>query len=192
MTQLESRIIEISKKHGLSHNGSCLTAVGIIDEIYSIKKDDEPFILSCGHTFLALAVVLEKYYGYDAEMLALKHGTHPDRDMEHKIWCSTGSLGVGVTVACGMALSDRNKDVYVLLSDGEMFEGSCYETANVAKKYNVNNLKVYVNFNNWGAYDFIPDSFKDNIMFLFPNAVIKHTKVENYNLKGQSAHYVKL
>src|SRR2546427_251920 len=58
---LKKRIIEISYKNKLSHIGSCLTAVDIIDEIYAIKKPNEKFILSSGHAGLALYCVIEKY-----------------------------------------------------------------------------------------------------------------------------------
>lgn len=192
MTELENRVVEISKKHGLSHNGSCLTAVGIIDKIYHIKKDDEPFILSCGHSFLALAVVLEKYYAFDAEQLYLKYGTHPDRDMEHKIWCSTGSLGHGFLISIGMAIANPDKKVYCLISDGEMFEGAIYEGANVISKYKIKNLIVYLNFNGFSAYDAVPDSMKEKIKMLIPDINIIETNVEDYGLKGLSAHYCKI
>ena len=51
----------------------------------------------------------------------MKHGTHPHRDLEDKIYCSTGSLGMGIGIAVGMALADRSKNVYCLISDGESF-----------------------------------------------------------------------
>jgi transketolase N-terminal domain/subunit len=63
INELEKRILEISYKNKLSHLSSNLTAVNIIDEIYCIKGNTNPFILSSGHAGLALYVVLEKYYG---------------------------------------------------------------------------------------------------------------------------------
>ena len=74
--QLEKRLLEICKKHGLSHIGSCLSALPIIDHIYSIKQADEKFILSCGHSGVGLYVVLEKYEGLDAEKALADHGIH--------------------------------------------------------------------------------------------------------------------
>ena len=190
MNTIQNRILEISKKHNLSHIGSCMTAADIISDIYFSKKENEPFILSSGHAFLALAAVLEQHYGFDSEQLYLKHGTHPNRDIEDKIYCSTGSLGLGLSIALGMAIANKDRNVYCLISDGEAHEGICFEVSNVIKKYKVNNLKIHVNFNNWGAYDYIEDSFKDTIMHLFPNAKIHHTNVEDYGLKGLSAHYI--
>ena len=192
MNKLHNRIIEISKKHHLSHLGSNLTAVNIIDEIYATKNENEPFILSCGHCGLALYVILEKYYGFDAEKLYLKHGTHPHRDLADKIYCSTGSLGMGLGIAIGMALADRSKNVYCLISDGESFEGIIWEAANVIRKYKVNNLEVYANWNGFSAYDSIPNWMLPVIYDVFPDINVRHTNVENYGLKGLSAHYVTL
>ena len=63
MNKLERRIIDISYKRKLSHISSCLNAVGIIDKIYGVMKSKDKFVLSQGHSFLALAVVLEKRFG---------------------------------------------------------------------------------------------------------------------------------
>jgi transketolase len=192
MNELHNRIIEISKKHHLSHLGSNLTAVNIIDEIYQAKKEDESFILSCGHAGIALYVILEKIYGFNAEELYLKHGIHPYRDPEHKIYCSTGSLGMGLGIAVGMAIADRSKNVYCLVSDGEMYEGSMYEASNVIRKYRVSNLKVYVNWNGLSAYDTVPLWMLKHIKMLIPSAEIRVTKVKDYGLTGLSAHYITL
>jgi len=192
MNELHYRIKELSRKFNLSHVGSNLTAVDIIDEIYLTKQYDEHFILSCGHCGLALYTVLEQVYRFDAEQLYLKHGVHPNRCTEDGIYCSSGSLGHGIGIALGMALADRSKNVYCLISDGECFEGSVWEVANVVKKYNVKNLKLYLNFNGWSAYDMVETWMLRNIMFLFPTMEVRITRVEDYGLKGLSAHYVKL
>lgn len=153
LTPLEQRILEISYKHKLSHIGSCLTAVKIIDEIYSKKKPDERFVLSCGHAGLALYVVLEKYNIANAEYLLDQCGVHPDRILGGEaIDCSTGSLGQGLPIALGMALADRSKNVYCLVSDGECSEGSVYEALNIMNDEKINNLYVHLNYNQFGAY----------------------------------------
>ena len=85
MNKLKRRILDLSHKYKLSHIGSCLTAVDLIDGIYKVKKPDEPFILSQGHAGLALYVVLEKYEKRNPEKLILKHGTHPNRDIKNGI-----------------------------------------------------------------------------------------------------------
>lgn len=184
MTSLERRILDISYKHKLSHIGSCLTAVGIIDEIYRKKQPDEKFVLSCGHAGVALYVVLEKYLLCDAEQLYLECGVHPDRTLApNLIDCSTGSLGQGISIALGMALADRSKNVYCLISDGEATEGSVYEALNIKWKYSIDNLIVYCNFNGYSAYDKITvDSL--------PGVEIIDTSNNWFmQLYGQEAHY---
>lgn len=161
---LKRRIIEISYKLKLGHIGSCLTAVDIIDEIYKIKKPDEKFVLSAGHSHLAHLVVMEQLierkqneYGeilqrklYADEMIQ-KYGIHCNR--ESGCDASTGSLGHGVAIACGIALSDSTKNCYVLISDGECAEGVLWETLQIKQKYHIDNLKIYCNSNGFGAYD---------------------------------------
>lgn len=151
---LKRRIIDISYRHKLSHIGSCLTAVDIIKAVYDQKDMDEKFVLSAGHAGLALYVVLEDIFKLtDAEYLLDNCGIHPDRPQAHGyIDCSTGSLGHGIGIAVGMALSNRLKKVYCVISDGECAEGSVYEALRIAEENKLDNLYVYVNWNGWAAY----------------------------------------
>jgi transketolase N-terminal domain/subunit len=71
---LKKRILEIAFKNKLSHLGSYLSSLEIIEEIYKNKKSEDIFILSSGHAALALYVVLEAYEGKNAEELFKKHG----------------------------------------------------------------------------------------------------------------------
>ena len=121
--KLQKRIIDITYVEKLSHLSSTLSALPIIKEIYDLKNEDDVFILSNGHAGLALYVVLEHKYNIDAVSLLHKHGIHPSKDLENKIYCSTGSLGSGLPIAVGHALADRSKNVYCLISDGEAAEG---------------------------------------------------------------------
>lgn len=188
--ELKRRLIEISYKNKLSHLGSVLTAVDIIDEIYSTKKSDEPFILSSGHAGLALYTVIEKYEGVDAESIFNHHEVHPDRCSQCHIYCSTGSLGQGLPIAVGMALANRKKNVYCLISDGEMAEGSVYEAMNVMKREHVGNLKLYVNWNGWTAYGKAGYPVLDMNNLPIADGNFKKTSAEQFPfLKGLDAHY---
>lgn len=149
---LRLRILEISLKNGLSHLGSCLSAVDLIYAIYKIKKNNERFVLSNGHAGIALYVVLEKY-GLLNYSLIKNLNVHPDRNPGLCIDVSTGSLGQGLPIALGIALADRKKMVYCLISDGECAEGSVWEALRVGLEQKLNNLKIIVNANGWGAYD---------------------------------------
>lgn len=189
---LKRRILEISFINKLSHIGSCLSAVDIIDEIYSVKKQDEQFVLSAGHAGLALYTVIEKYQGKDAEQIFFHHGVHPDRCQDCRIDCSTGSLGQGLPIAVGMALSDRLKMVYCLISDGECSEGSVWEALQAASDQRLTNLCIYVNINGWGAYrEITQGSLIDRLeLFTGLNLNIRRTTVEQLPfLRGQDAHY---
>ena len=216
---LKKRILDLSYRYNLSHIGSCITAVDIIDEIFQKMNDSfdkrleasrdkngvpttihtEKFVLSSGHAGLALYIVLEKY-GYRsqknnityidplwAEDIWLHHGVHPDRCDECHIDCSAGSLGNGLPIAVGMALADRKKDVYCLVSDGEVAEGSTYEALNVAHAQELDNLKIYLNSNGWSAYR---ETSPSPIWFESPNVTIVNTDSDQLPfLHGLDAHY---
>ena len=186
-TDLKRRIIDISYRKGLSHLGSCLTAVDIIKEIYDIKKPNERFVLSSGHAALALYVALEKYMGKkNAEERFDHHGVHPDRCKSCGIDVSAGSLGHGIGIAVGMALADRSRNIYCLISDGEAAEGSLWEALRIWKRENLSNLKVYLNFNEHGAYQ---------KTFLGEMPQVTKTYITNFDLlmpilkEPQEAHY---
>lgn len=151
---LRRRIIEISYARNLSHLGSCLSAVDIICAIYKTKKEDEHFILSNGHAGIALYVVLERESLLTSSLINNLH-IHPDRNPEIGIDVSTGSLGQGLPIALGIALANRKKNVYCLVSDGECAEGSIWEALRVGFEQKVSNLKLVINANGWGAYSFI-------------------------------------
>ena len=191
MVNLKKRILEIAYKHKLSHLGSYLSAVGIIDEIYKSKNKEDIFILSSGHAALALYVALEKYEGKNAEELFLKHGGHPHRDEDNGIYCSTGSLGLGITVAVGRALANKNRKVHVLISDGESAEGSVWEALRFIQENNLTNIEVYVNVNGYAAYDKVDTKYLvDRLEAFLPRINIRYTSVNQYPfLKGLNAHY---
>lgn len=191
MNALERRIIDISYKNKIGHLSSNLNAVNIIDEIYNIKNDYEPFILSSGHAALALYTVLEKYLGHDAEELLEIHGVHPHRDIKHDIYCSTGSLGMGITVAIGYALANRSRQVYCLLSDGECGEGSVWESLRFIYEAKLENLQIFVNINGMIAYDFIDKDYLVRRLETFlPTINIRYTDPPDWPFaNGILTHY---
>ena len=188
---MKSRILDIAWYNDLSHLGSYFSAAGIEEEIFQTKKEDDIFILSSGHAALALYAALEKYCGKNAEDLFAKHGGHPHRDEENGIYCSTGSLGMGITVAVGRALADRNRNVYVLISDGECAEGSVWEALRFIKDNALTNIKVYVNINGYVAYDSIDTKYlSDRLKAFLPEINLRYTNVNEFPfLKGLNAHY---
>jgi transketolase len=191
MHPTERRIIEITYQEKLSHLSSCLSAWPIIHEIYDQKKEDEIFILSNGHAGLALYCELEARYGIDPVMLLHKHGIHPSKDLENKLYCSTGSLGSGLPIAVGHALANRDKNVYCMISDGECAEGSIWEALKTIKEENITNIEVHVNINGYAAYKEVDALYLEQRLKAFlPEIKLHHTNVEQYSfLKGLNAHY---
>lgn len=150
LARCAARVLDISYRHKLGHIGSCLTALPIIHHIYSTKRPDDKVILSAGHSGLALYVVLEAFGIIpDAEARLVIDGIHPVRGQGIDV--TTGSLGQGITVGAGLALSRPDRDVYVISTDGEVAEGAFWETIYFASQYPLNNLIIYVNDNGYSA-----------------------------------------
>ena len=188
---LRRRLIDITYQERLSHLSSTLSALPIIEEIYSLRKDDEVFVLSNGHAGLALYVVLEKYYGVDPVALLHKHGIHPGRDLENHLYCSTGSLGSGLPIAVGHALATPDKKVWCMISDGECAEGSIWESLRFIHEQQINNLHVYVNINGMAAYDMVDRLYLEKRLRVFlPLINIRHSDPTEFEFaQGLLTHY---
>ena len=147
--------------------------------------------MSCGHLGYALYAVIEKHYGIDAQMLVDKHGGHPHLDEENKIYCSAGSLGLGITVAVGRAMADTSRTVHVLISDGEAAEGTIWESLRFIYEQNIRNIKIHVNMNGLAAYDAVDVPYLEKRLKAFlPDIKIHYTYVNHFPfLKGINAHY---
>lgn len=194
LNKLEKRCIELTYGHNMTHLGSVLTAVGLIDKIYLAKNKDDKFVLSSGHAFLAHAVVLEKNGVADADELVKRHGTHPNRDPLNKIWVSTGSLGQGLPIAVGMAIARPEIDIFVLISDGEANEGSVFEALRIAGELRLENLKVVVNANGYSALGRVDVDLLDKRIQMFYPCLVVRTDLFKYPewLQGVTAHYLAL
>jgi transketolase len=192
INKLNKRVLEISVKHRLSHLGSCFTALPIIYEIFKTKKPEDKFVLSSGHAGLALYVVLEHFYNVNAEYLLETHGIHPERDLENLIDVSTGSLGLGITIAAGMALANPTITIHCLISDGECAEGSVWESLRFIDENNLSNIKVHANINGWAAYKPVDSNKLSQRLKLFLPEINIHFTDVNEIFKTQTplaAHY---
>lgn len=191
-TELQKRCLEISYKHKLSHLSSVLTSVDLIDEIYNEKKQDEPFVLGNSHAALALWVVLEKRGLCNAEEMVEKYGTHATRDMEHGVWVSGGSLGQPETVAVGMAMADRTKNVYLMTSDGACAEGSVWEALRIAAEQRLENLRVVVVANGYSALDKVDLDYLEHRLKTFYPLIFARVNLFDFPdwLQEPDGHYV--
>ena len=122
------------------------------------KMDDrDRFVLSKGHTSPALyATLAEKGFFPKEDLKTFRHKDsylqgHPDMKNIPGVDMSTGSLGLGISAACGMALSakisEKTYRVYSILGDGESEEGQVWEAAMFAAHYGLNNLCIFVDCN---------------------------------------------
>lgn len=149
------------------HPGGSLSAADIFTCLYFKElnvnpedpawEDRDRFVLSKGHCCPSLYAVLalKGFFEWD-ELTNLRHvgamlQGHPDMKNTPGVDMSTGSLGQGVSAACGMALAAKldNKDyrVYTVLGDGEVEEGQVWEAAMFASHNKLDNLVLFVDQN---------------------------------------------
>ncbi len=149
------------------HPGGSLSAADIITYLYFREmrvdpqrpqwEDRDRFVLSKGHGAPALyaALALKGFFPME-EMKKLRHvgamlQGHPDMKGTPGVDMSTGSLGQGISAACGIALAGKlsKKDfrVYAMLGDGELEEGQVWEAAMFASHKKLDNLCVIVDYN---------------------------------------------
>lgn len=169
-TQIRKDIVEMIYTAKSGHPGGNLSAVEILTVLYKkIMKhsplwDKSPdfdkrdrFVLSKGHASAALYSTLAHCGYFDPKdlptfrKLGSKLQGHPSNILLKGIEVSTGSLGQGLSIACGMAMGlklDKNPaSVYVLLGDGELQEGSVWEAMMNASHRNLDNLVAIVDRN---------------------------------------------
>ena len=154
--------------HGSGHPGGSLSCADILTVLFFNQMNINPkepkaegrdrFVLSKGHCSPALYSTLAEKGFINAEDLkgfrkidSYLQG-HPDMNKVPGVDMTTGSLGQGLSVANGMAISSKMDSmgyrVYCLLGDGEIEEGQIWEAAMTSSKYKLDNLCVIVDNNN--------------------------------------------
>lgn len=136
-----------------SHIGSCLSAVEITAVIQSIvHKSEDIFIFSKGHAAATIYAALAGLKLISEEDLKTfgKDGSELTGHVNHavpNVLYSSGSLGHGLPFAVGVAIASRHKNVYVVISDGELNEGTTWESLAISKQLELNNLTVVIDAN---------------------------------------------
>jgi transketolase N-terminal domain/subunit len=106
------------------------------------------------------------------------HGIHPERDLGNFIDVSTGSLGLGITIASGIALSNPKIKVYCLISDGECAEGSIWEALRFIDENDISNMEIHANINGWAAYKPVNvEKLSQRLKSFLPKINIHYTNV---------------
>ncbi|HAP78638.1 MAG TPA: transketolase [Ruminococcus sp.] len=159
-------VIEGTYNAKSGHPGGSLSICDLLAYLYFEKmnvnpenpdmKERDRFVLSKGHTAPALyAILAQKGFFPEEELKTLRHiGSelqgHPCINIKG-VDMSSGSLGQGISVACGMALSAKissdSYKVYTVLGDGEIEEGQVWEAAMFASHYKLDNLVAVVDYN---------------------------------------------
>jgi transketolase len=152
---------------GSGHTGGSLSSTDIMTALYFAKMKYDPkkpdwkgrdyFILSKGHaapvlyTTLAHAGFIETSELCTLRKLGSRLQGHPDSKYLPGVEISTGSLGQGLSVACGIALAHKldkaANRVYAVLGDGELQEGQIWEAAMTGAHYKLDNLCILVDNN---------------------------------------------
>ncbi len=152
---------------GCGHPGGSLSIADVMTYLYFEEMNIDPedpanadrdrFVLSKGHTAPALySTLAERGFFPKAELLKLRKTNamlqgHPDMKGTPGVDMSTGSLGLGFSAACGMALAGKidgkSYRVYTVIGDGESEEGQVWEAAMFAAHYKLDNLVLIVDLN---------------------------------------------
>ncbi len=166
-TLVRKGIIEGTHAAKCGHPGGSLSITDIITYLYFAEMNiDEKnpkmanrdrFVMSKGHAAPALYSVLANRGFFPVEDLLTLRKTnsylqgHPDMKGVPGVDMSTGSLGLGISAACGMALAAKvngeSYRVYCAVGDGESQEGQVWEAAMFAAHYGLDNLTVFLDFN---------------------------------------------
>ncbi len=181
---IRENILEMTYKSGVNggHLGGAFSSAEIFAVLYGsimtispdmvTSKNRDRFILSKGHTAIGHYATLEKCgYITKEEMLTFEtpdtlFPTHEMINVDKGIEISSGSLGYGLSIAVGIALSAKTRSeqfrTYVLMGDGECNEGTVWEAAMAAAKFNLNNLIAIVDANGQSL-----DGYTENIMPIY-------------------------
>ena len=160
-------VIEGTHSAKSGHPGGSLSISDLLAYLYFSEMNVDPknprwedrdrLVLSKGHCAPALyAALAQKGFFPEEELKTLRHTDsrlqgHPNMNDTPGVDMSTGSLGQGISTACGMAmsakLSKRDWRVYAILGDGECEEGLVWEAAIFAGHYHLDNLCAIVDYN---------------------------------------------
>jgi len=180
--KLRHRIVTMIGPDNPGHLGGSCSIADILAILYFHRMNHDPsnpswpnrdrFILSKGHAALGLYAVLGECGYFPLEELGkIKHlGSmlqgHPDMLKVPGVEANTGSLGQGLSIACGMAMAGRidRKDyrVYCVIGDGEIAEGQIWEASMAASYYKLDNLIVILDKNRVMATGPISERYDTN------------------------------
>lgn len=152
------------------------------------------FVMSAGHgsslLYATLYCVFEDFNINDLKKFRTLYSQtpgHPELNLDKRIECTTGPLGQGVSMAVGMAMAEKHLEdsfndkkntlfdykVYALCSDGDLMEGVSYEAANIAVKYNLDNLILLYDANEVTLDGELDGDYTDNLSNMYADMGFK-------------------
>lgn len=184
-----------------AHFGPALSCMDMVATLFFGVMNHDPhnpelperdrFVLSKGHACLAYYAALIEAGYIPREMISQFKGNnsilcgHPSKNVQYGIEVSTGSLGNGFPIACGMAKAAKFKGeaykVYCIVGDGECNEGIVWEAALNAAKYNLDNLIVLVDINSFQLSGMTNDVMPINLDALWKAAGWEVLHIEDGN-----------
>jgi len=150
-------------KKGEAHLGGSFSIIEVLLALYEVILDKkDKFILSKSHASYPMCLILR------SKGLRTKLTTHLEIDEKNGVFCTTGSLGHGLPIATGMALSrkiqKKSGRIFVLISDGECQEGTTWESLLIASKHKLDNLTIIIDYNKIQALSKLKDALPlDNL-----------------------------
>ena len=165
--QCRRKVLMMIEACGAGHMGGAMSCLDIVTALYFYKmkvdpknpgmKERDRFILSAGHKCMAQYAALAQKGFFDEKVLdtygqlGSKIPGHPDMHKLPGVEANTGALGHGLSIALGMALGLRmdgsKSQVYVIMGDGELPEGSNWEAAAAATQYKADTITTFVDCN---------------------------------------------
>lgn len=151
--KLRKEVLTLAYKKGDGHLGGSFSEIEILVSLYEeVLTNNDKFILSKGHSCYPLYILLSSK-GYKPKIIG-----HPEIDEKNDIFCTTGSLGHGLPIGVGMALArklnSKKGKIYILMGDGEIQEGTTWESSLIAVHNKLDNLVVIIDKNNLQALDY--------------------------------------
>lgn len=189
--RIKKSILENSFKAGACHLGSALSCVDILIELYykTLRKGDIFLFGKASGVSALYCIFADKgYLPQNKIAYYLKNYPLPSKEVPGIIH-SFGSCGHALSVATGLALGNRNKKVYVLLSDGECQEGSTYEAVLFARQHKLKNLYVIIDNNGLQALGKTKDILDLKTAFEFFKKTLPNCKIVN-TIKGKGIDFL--
>lgn len=148
VNELKKEILKASFEAKACHIGSALGCVILVKHLFKIAKPEDVVMFGKASGVAALYVVLADRGFFPMEKVTeyLKQYPLPSKEVPGVIH-SFGSVGHALPIAVGLAYANKKRRVYCLISDGDLMEGTAYESALFARQHKLTNLQVWVDDN---------------------------------------------